>query len=108
MVENTPPEVSSVWRISRNRTTIVYIFRLSMLFIQDMSSRVKCSEVLAELTSKFEGISKRECGFVVRECFSATRRIHSNHIYYYTGIRRITTNEYSNEVPTHVNINKGM
>lgn len=59
------------------------------MFVVDNTSRVRCSEVLDELAKKFKEISKRESGFVVRKCFPMVRRIHSNHVYYYSGIRRL-------------------
>lgn len=72
-------------------TYIIYysVCRLSNVFVQDKSSRVKCSEVIAELINVFEGISKRECSFVIRKRFPNVKRIHSSHVYYYTGIRRL-------------------
>ena len=45
--------------------------------------------MIAELTNAFEGISKRECSFVIRKRFPNVKRIHSNHVYFYTGIRRL-------------------
>jgi hypothetical protein len=63
--------------------------RLSNIFGVDNTARVKCSEVLEELSTNFKDISARECGFIVRKCFPTVRRVHSSHVYYYSGIRRL-------------------
>ncbi|XP_028412321.1 uncharacterized protein LOC114535141 [Dendronephthya gigantea] len=63
---------------------------LSRFYAVDLYSRVKCSDVLNDLTEKFPNISKRECGFIVRRFFPSVRRKHSNHVYYYSGIRRVS------------------
>ena len=59
--------------------------------IKCSSSRAKCSGVIAELTNAFKGISKRECSFVIHKRFAKVKRIHSSHVYYYTGIRRLVS-----------------
>ena len=46
-----------------------------------------------ELTEAFKNISKRECGFVVRRRFPNVKRVQSNHVYYYAGIRRVNNVE---------------
>ena len=63
------------------------------MFVADPTSRVKCSEVIMKLTTAFENVSKRECGFIVRQSFPIVKRVHSNHVYYYEGIRRIVDTE---------------
>ena len=67
--------------------------RLSQHYVGDLHSRVKCSDLLNHLAEKFANISLRESGFVVRRCFPHVKRVHSNHKYYYFGIRRVCTNE---------------
>ncbi|XP_046864710.1 uncharacterized protein LOC124459253 [Xenia sp. Carnegie-2017] len=73
---------------------------LSTLFHQDSLCRVKCSDVLKVLRNKYKSISVRECGFIVRKCFPTVKRIHSNHVYFYSGISHIDAIENVNQCHT--------
>lgn len=68
--------------------------------MSDTISRVRCFDVLQDIKEQAirmenDRISSRECGFIVRKCFPHVKRIHSNHVYYYEGIRRILANDFT-------------
>ncbi|XP_028416461.1 uncharacterized protein LOC114540541 [Dendronephthya gigantea] len=72
--------------------------RLSKLYVADRTSRVECYKVLNDINEQAaqlenDHVSSRECGFIIRHCFPGLRRIHSNHVYFYSGIRRIIASD---------------